>query len=35
MSPHMLFFIAAQLALNEDDLRRVIAKMMEIGAVVA
>lgn len=33
MSPHILFFIAAQLALNEDDLRRVIGKMMEIGAV--
>ncbi|EIP3952763.1 helix-turn-helix transcriptional regulator [Salmonella enterica] len=32
MSPHILFFIAAQLALSEDELQRVIKKMHEIGA---
>lgn len=32
MSPHILFFIAAQLALSEDELLRVISKMRSIGA---
>lgn len=34
MSPHILFFMAAQLALNEAELKRVVSKMIEIGAVV-
>jgi len=32
MSPHILFFMAAQLALSDDELNRVIKKMQEIGA---
>ncbi|WP_447717256.1 XRE family transcriptional regulator [Pluralibacter gergoviae] len=32
MSPHILFFMAAQLALDESELTRVLAKMKEIGA---
>ena len=32
MSPHILFFMAAQLALDENELTRVLAKMKEIGA---
>lgn len=34
MSPHILFFMAAQLALDEAELKRVVTKMIEIGAVV-
>ncbi|MBY4847834.1 XRE family transcriptional regulator [Serratia marcescens] len=34
MSPHILFFMAAQLALDEVELKRVVSKMIEIGAVV-
>lgn len=34
MSPHILFFMAAQLVLNEDELERVLNKMSEIGAEV-
>ncbi|KLV82827.1 helix-turn-helix domain-containing protein [Citrobacter sp. MGH109] len=34
MSPHILFFIAAQLALSKDDLTRVLDKMREIGGEV-
>jgi len=33
MSPHILFYMAAQLSLSEDELNRVITKMHEIGAV--
>ncbi|AVR03776.1 XRE family transcriptional regulator [Pluralibacter gergoviae] len=32
MSPHILFFMAAQLALDENELTRVLTKMKEIGA---
>ncbi|MEC5343644.1 hypothetical protein ABRZ24_13675 [Brenneria populi] len=32
MSPHILFYMAAQLALTDDELQRVITKMHEIGA---
>ncbi|EMB4322244.1 helix-turn-helix transcriptional regulator [Pluralibacter gergoviae] len=34
MSPHILFFMAAQLALNEDELHRVLVKMKDIGAIL-
>jgi len=32
MSPHILFYMAAQLALSEDELASVVKKMQEIGA---
>lgn len=32
MSPHILFFIAAQLTLDEDNLQKVLDKMRDIGA---
>lgn len=32
MSPHMLFYLAAQLSLNDDELQKVINKMRDIGA---
>lgn len=32
MSPHILFFMAAQLVLNEDELSRITNKMKDIGA---
>ncbi|EAV7507952.1 helix-turn-helix transcriptional regulator, partial [Salmonella enterica] len=31
MSPHILFFMAAQLTLSEDDINKIIDKMIEIG----
>jgi hypothetical protein len=34
MSPHILFYIAAQLELDESELKRVTDKMKEIGAGV-
>lgn len=34
MSPHILFFMAAQLALSNDELERVLEKMREIGATI-
>ncbi|MCW6014884.1 XRE family transcriptional regulator [Serratia marcescens] len=34
MSPHILFFMAAQLALSDEELDRVIKKMADIGAVI-
>ncbi len=34
ISPHILFFMAAQLVLNEDDLAHVVEKMKKIGANV-
>lgn len=34
MSPHILFFMAAQLALNGDELDRVLIKMRDIGAKI-
>lgn len=34
MSPHILFFMAAQLALPTDDLMKIIKKMQEIGAEI-
>jgi hypothetical protein len=34
MSPQMLFFGAARLALSGDELERVLAKMREIGAQI-
>ncbi|QGH60159.1 XRE family transcriptional regulator [Serratia proteamaculans] len=35
MSPHILFFIAAQLALSDRDLSKVLDKMKEIGAGIS
>ncbi|HEJ0068301.1 helix-turn-helix domain-containing protein [Citrobacter koseri] len=35
MSPHILFFIAAQLALSDKELDSVIKKMQEIGATIS
>lgn len=32
MSPHILFFLAAQLALDDDALQKVLLKMKSIGA---
>ena len=32
ISHHILFFTAAQLALNKEELRKVLIKMKEIGA---
>ncbi|WP_039058831.1 hypothetical protein [Enterobacter sp. Bisph1] len=32
MGMHMLFFIAAQLALSEEELEKVVDKMRELGA---
>ncbi|EDE3099849.1 XRE family transcriptional regulator [Salmonella enterica] len=32
MSPHILFFMAAQLALSDKELTAVLEKMQEIGA---
>ncbi|EKC3618784.1 XRE family transcriptional regulator, partial [Salmonella enterica] len=32
MSPHILFFMAAQLILSEDDINKIIDKMIEVGA---
>jgi transcriptional regulator with XRE-family HTH domain len=32
MSPHILFFIAAQLTLSDEELQKVLEKMREIGA---
>ncbi|HHQ7236386.1 TPA: hypothetical protein ACSVAN_004428 [Salmonella enterica subsp. diarizonae] len=32
MNPHMLFFIAAQLSLSQDEIRKVLQKMHDIGA---
>ncbi|EAY4387266.1 helix-turn-helix transcriptional regulator [Salmonella enterica] len=32
MSPHILFFMAAQLTLSEDDINKIIDKMIEVGA---
>lgn len=34
MSPHILFFIAAQLALTDKQLKEVLNKMREIGAEI-
>ena len=34
MSPHILFFIAAQLSLDKDEISKVISKMKYIGASV-
>ncbi|WP_343463496.1 helix-turn-helix transcriptional regulator [Pantoea sp.] len=34
MSPHILFFLAAQLSLSEEELSKVLKKMQEIGAVI-
>lgn len=35
MSPHILFFIAAQLALSNKELDSVMKKMQEIGATIS
>ncbi|HBC0644333.1 XRE family transcriptional regulator [Serratia marcescens] len=35
MSPHILFFVAAQLALSERDLLKVLNKMKKIGAGIS
>ncbi|ELC2652341.1 XRE family transcriptional regulator [Salmonella enterica] len=32
MLPHILFFMAAQLILSEDDINKIIDKMIEVGA---
>lgn len=34
MSAHILFYMAAQLALEESELQKVIDKMREIGAKI-
>ncbi|MPQ51946.1 XRE family transcriptional regulator [Citrobacter telavivensis] len=34
MSPHILFFMAAQLALSDEDVAAVLEKMREIGAEI-
>ncbi|WP_261427206.1 XRE family transcriptional regulator [Serratia proteamaculans] len=34
MSPHILFFMAAQLSLSEDELNRILVKMLSIGASI-
>ncbi|MER1978026.1 helix-turn-helix domain-containing protein [Pseudocitrobacter faecalis] len=34
ISPHILFFIAAQLVLEDYDIEKVLAKMSEIGAKI-
>ncbi|HID9279639.1 XRE family transcriptional regulator [Serratia sp. IR-2025] len=34
MSPHILFFVAAQLALSERDLSKVLDMMKKIGAEI-
>lgn len=34
MSLHILFYLAAQLALNEEELEKVLSKMKEIGAEI-
>ena len=34
MSPHILFFMAAQLVLGHEELKAVLDKMQEIGAGV-
>ncbi|ENC9770659.1 TPA: helix-turn-helix transcriptional regulator [Citrobacter koseri] len=34
MSPHILFFIAAQLSLNNNELNKILEKMREIGATL-
>ncbi|EUM08676.1 hypothetical protein L466_02976 [Enterobacter sp. BIDMC 30] len=35
MGMHMLFFMAAQLALNDKELKKVLEKMREIGASIS
>lgn len=35
MGIHMLFFMAAQLALNDKELKKVLEKMREIGASIS
>lgn len=35
LSPHILFYVAAQLVLNENELSRVLQKMKDIGATVS
>lgn len=32
LSPHILFYMAAQLVLDESDLKKITEKMKEIGA---
>lgn len=32
LSPHILFYMAAQLALEENDLKKITDKMKEMGA---
>ncbi|HEL8023174.1 TPA: helix-turn-helix transcriptional regulator [Escherichia coli] len=34
LSPHILFYMAAQLSLSRDELDKIIARMQEAGAVV-
>ncbi|ELW7387196.1 XRE family transcriptional regulator [Yersinia enterocolitica] len=34
MSPHILFFMAAQLALSDDELDCILKKMVDIGATI-
>lgn len=34
MSPHILFFMAAQLALSDKELIAVLTKMRDIGAII-
>lgn len=34
MSPHILFFMAAQLTLSDSELDRILKKMQEVGAEI-
>lgn len=34
MSPHILFYMAAQLSLSEDELAKVLGKMRDMGAKI-
>ncbi|EPB1814026.1 XRE family transcriptional regulator [Escherichia coli] len=34
MSPHILFFMASQLVLSEEDIKKVVSKMIDIGAEI-
>lgn len=34
MSPHILFYMAAQLVLSESELNKILRKMVELGAEI-
>lgn len=35
MNQHILFFVAAQLALDEKELNRILTKMQNLGAIIS